>query len=368
MKKYDLTEETKQIGEATLHRIRAAVDFYIVNTDGCDADNDRPPLRKIEKGTLGGWIEKEDNLSQEGIAWVAGEASVYGKGHVWGAAVVSENASVDGGDIMDFARVYGKATVHGGCISDHTRIYDEAEVSGGIYSDHAQVYGNATIEQEDDGELTIAENARVYGQAKIACESGGTIEIGGNAKIYDDAKVRTWVDCGIIWVCDNAKVCGNAEIIGATKVGDTAVVTGYTVLSGGVVLKGDAYIDIPDRKFGRNGQCIPPRATLGEDAYIADPRDCMVISPIIGHPKNDFLTFYLTEQGGIKLSIGENGASFPVINADFLRDMMLERKPDTLEYANLVADAARYALSYFKYQKAAKEVKAADELPDSTLN
>lgn len=356
MKKYEFTEETKKIGEVTLHRIRAAVDFYIVNTDGCDADSDRPPLTKIERGTLGGWIEKEENLSQEGTAWVADEACVYGKGHVWGATVVSENATVSGGDIMDFARVYGKATVHSGCVSDHTRIYDEAEVSGGIYSDHAQVYGNATIEQEDDGELTIAGNARIYGQSKIACESGGTIEIGGNAKIYDDAKVRTWVDCGTIWVYGNAKVCGNAEIIGAAEVSDAAVVTGHTVLSGGVVLKGNARIDISDREFGGKGQRIPPRATLGEDAYITDPRDCLVISPIIGHPKNDFLTFYLTEQGSIKLSIGENGALYPLINAGLLREMLLDYEP---KYADLITDAATYALSYFEYQRAAREAEAA---------
>ena len=32
----------------------------------------------VKKGDLGGWIEKEDNLSQEGDCWVFGDAWVYG--------------------------------------------------------------------------------------------------------------------------------------------------------------------------------------------------------------------------------------------------------------------------------------------------
>lgn len=32
----------------------------------------------VKKGDLGGWIEKEDNLSQSGNAWIFGEARVYG--------------------------------------------------------------------------------------------------------------------------------------------------------------------------------------------------------------------------------------------------------------------------------------------------
>lgn len=57
MKKFEFTGETKTISlffrTATLHRIRAVAEFALV---------------KI--GDLGGWIEKEENLSHEGDAWV----------------------------------------------------------------------------------------------------------------------------------------------------------------------------------------------------------------------------------------------------------------------------------------------------------
>ena len=69
MKKYEFTGETKEIRllfrTATLHRIRATVAFGIV-----------------EVGDLGGWIEKEENLSHEGKVWVCGDAEVFSASHV----------------------------------------------------------------------------------------------------------------------------------------------------------------------------------------------------------------------------------------------------------------------------------------------
>jgi hypothetical protein len=81
MKKYEFTGETKEIRllfrTATLHRIRATVAFGIV-----------------EVGDLGGWIEKEENLSHEGKAWVCGDAEVWGNAKVCGDAEVWGNAEV----------------------------------------------------------------------------------------------------------------------------------------------------------------------------------------------------------------------------------------------------------------------------------
>lgn len=81
MKKYEFTGETKEIRllfrTATLHRIRATVAFGIV-----------------EVGDLGGWIEKEENLSHEGKAWVWGDAEVWGNAKVWGDAEVCGDAKV----------------------------------------------------------------------------------------------------------------------------------------------------------------------------------------------------------------------------------------------------------------------------------
>ena len=69
-RKYELTKKKKVFLGTTLYRIRALKDFELL--DGTI----------IHAGDLGGWVEKEDNLSQEGSAWVSGEAEVYSTTHV----------------------------------------------------------------------------------------------------------------------------------------------------------------------------------------------------------------------------------------------------------------------------------------------
>ena len=85
---WEFTGETKIHFGITLRRIRAAVEFKLK----CGI--------VIAKGELGGWIEKESNLS--GNAWVSGYAKVFGNTKVFGDALVSGNA-----------RVYGNAMVCG---------------------------------------------------------------------------------------------------------------------------------------------------------------------------------------------------------------------------------------------------------------
>ena len=67
-KRWEFTGETKIHFGITLKRIRAAIEFKLK----CGI--------VISKGKLGGWIEKESNLS--GNAWVYGNARVYGDAEV----------------------------------------------------------------------------------------------------------------------------------------------------------------------------------------------------------------------------------------------------------------------------------------------
>ena len=99
MKKFEFTGETKTISlffrTVTLHRIRAIAEFGLV---------------KI--GDIGGWIEKEENLSREGKAWVCGDAKVWGDAEVWGNAKVCGDAEVWGNaEVCGDAKVWGNAEV-----------------------------------------------------------------------------------------------------------------------------------------------------------------------------------------------------------------------------------------------------------------
>ena len=73
MKKFELTTEfiTNFLG-TKLFRIKALVEFV-----------------EVEKGELGGFVEKEENLDHDGDAWVSGDARVYGNAWVSGDAEVS---------------------------------------------------------------------------------------------------------------------------------------------------------------------------------------------------------------------------------------------------------------------------------------
>jgi hypothetical protein len=79
MKRYKLTKNTKVEFGVKLFQIEATVDF-----------------KYAKKGELGGWIEKEENLEQDGNAWVAGDARVFGDAQVSGDARVFGNAWVSG--------------------------------------------------------------------------------------------------------------------------------------------------------------------------------------------------------------------------------------------------------------------------------
>ncbi len=167
MKKYELTEETFTVFGKTLYRIRAVRDFGSVKT-----------------GEFGGYIEKEENLSHFGNAWIYGDAWVYGD------ARVSGNAWIYGD-----ARVYGNAKVYGDArVSGNARVYGNARVSGNAWAyGEVQVAGNAWIY----GDARVFGNAWVYGDARVSENAW----VYGNAKVYGDARVS-----GNAWVYGNAEV------------------------------------------------------------------------------------------------------------------------------------------------------------------
>ena len=115
-------------------------------------------IKHADVGDLGGYIEKEDNLS--GDAWVCGDAWVSGNAQVSGDAKVSGDAWVSGD-----AKVYGNAQVSG-----------DAWVCG-----DAQVSGNAQV----SGDAKVSGNAKVYGNAQVS----GNAKVYGNAQVSGDAKV-----------------------------------------------------------------------------------------------------------------------------------------------------------------------------------
>ena len=174
MKKYELTTNTKMWFGRKLYQIKALKDFG-----------------NVKAGDLGGYIEKEENLSQDGIAWVSDNACVYDNARVFCNAYVCGNACV-----YDNAEVCGKAHVYGGAL-----VYDNAEIYGNalVYGD-AEIYGDACV--YDNAE--VFDNAQVFGDACV-CDNAEVFDnahVLGNAQVYD----TTWIHC-------DAQISSNADYI-----------------------------------------------------------------------------------------------------------------------------------------------------------
>lgn len=143
MKKFELTNETINIYGRTLYRIRALRDFGYVNA-----------------GDLGGFVEKEENLSHDGKSWVFDNAKVFDDAQVFGDARVFNNV-----------RVYSDA-----------RVGDKAYISG-----NARVYGNVRVGDN----ATIVDYARVRGDARVF----GNAIVSGKAYICGTASITELTHC-----------------------------------------------------------------------------------------------------------------------------------------------------------------------------
>lgn len=150
MKKYELLANDNIVLDGkTLYRLRALRNFG-----------------DVKAGDLGGYIEKEYNLSHAGNCWVFNNARVCGGAAVYNDAQVYGNALVlDRAIVHDYAKVFNNAMVS-----------NKAHIMG-----KAMVFGNTTI----CGYATVSDNAMVSGKAYISDCAG----VYGSSQLYGDAEL-----------------------------------------------------------------------------------------------------------------------------------------------------------------------------------
>lgn len=224
-KKYEFTNFSIMYKRRRLHQIRLLRD--------CGG---------FVKGTLGGFIESESNLSHEGNCWV-----------------------------IDFAYVYDNAKVTG-----NARIFQNAQVF-----DNAWITGNALI----SGSAKVYGCAKVYDCAKIM----GNAQIFGASSVTDYATVTDYAV-----VCDMAEVSDYAVIQDRAIIGHCAHVRGYdTIINGDTFLQHEELIE----------QGVMSKNTLEEQIRCQTglvPFDGSVIAYKIVAP--DLTSFY---DNNFKYEIGE---------------------------------------------------------------
>lgn len=126
MKKYKFTGETKTVQflfeNITPHRIKAITSF-----------------EDVVAGELGGWIEKEENLSQGGNAWVGGDAWVFSTNHILTIGAIGSRD-----DFTTFFRDKdNEITIKCGCFLGKIDKFFEKVAQTHGNSKYAQVYKKA---------------------------------------------------------------------------------------------------------------------------------------------------------------------------------------------------------------------------------
>lgn len=238
-----------------MHRIKALKDFGDVKT-----------------GDIGGYVESEDNLSQDGNCWIDDIAIVKDEAKVLDNAIIKGRAQV-----LDNAIVFNNATVSGNAIvNNHSKVYDNSMVSGNaIINGTSKVYGHAAVRCN----ANLHSAAKVFGNATVS----GDAVVTGYSKVY-----------GRSIVIENALVNGASEIYGYSIVCGDACITDANIydkarVASGVItgstINGDTVINI--------------HGCLKNNAYISSDDDYIniTINGIV-------FTFYLSKDKDIYFTFG----------------------------------------------------------------
>ena len=118
-KKYELIET-----KFGFYKIKALKDFELITAE------------IVKKGDLGGYVDGENNLSQEGNCWIEFEATAFGDSKVIDNALLKDNSRT-----RDNATVSGNAVMKG-----NSWAFDNSIVSGNaVMKDFSRAYGNSIV-------------------------------------------------------------------------------------------------------------------------------------------------------------------------------------------------------------------------------
>jgi len=258
MNKYRLSDASRSFsyqdnGEkrhVTLRQIVALQDFH-----------------DVQAGTLGGWVEDEQVLSQQGNCWIYDENSmVFGGSRIADSARISQpctiydgvdisgHAWVDGAEICRGARLSGnvlvqRSRVSGECLlGDDARILNGSEIiaARGLTLDNdatLRIYDRATVNHS-----RILHQAQIYGDAIV-----NYAFVEHRAEVFDFALLEGNEE-NDVWVCDCAKVYDRARLVAgqgedaiptlrySAQLAENAVVEGNCVLKHHVRVGGEAQL------------------------------------------------------------------------------------------------------------------------------
>lgn len=237
MKKFELdyTSQTKYKGR-TLYRIKALNDF--VTTDGT----------LITKDDLGGYVQSEKNLDQNGTSWIFKGAMALDDSRVKDDAQLHHDAL-----IKDKAVIENRASAHNNVkITGHACVSQEAVITRNAQiTNHATVCGKAFVTDDTmvGGYATITDTAKVHDQTDIKGHAfvGHQAVISDFAEISDDARITgNAIIEDHAYIYDYAHIEGHAKISSYATICDHAVIKGHTHVSDELVISDHTILDLPE--------------------------------------------------------------------------------------------------------------------------
>lgn len=185
--KYTLTSAKKDHFLLELYQIKALKNF--TRSDGV----------KVKVGDLGGFVQSETNLSQDGTCWiddtsiVRGTAKVGEGALILNSSLIKDNAVILGNVTVKNSTISDEAMILDGCQISNSHIYDSPNITGRVQIANSTIYGEAKISGEVRiGDSKISDEAIIKDKAIIEnhCIIGGDCLINGNAHIKNHLSIH----------------------------------------------------------------------------------------------------------------------------------------------------------------------------------
>ena len=242
MLKYEILTLSHQLPDGRkVHRIKALRDFG-----------------NVKAGTLGGFVEEDDNLSHDGLCWIADNAMALGRSRVIRDAQLRDRAR-----ISDWVVVTDQCVVRDDAwLQDSVFCYDNTVIGAqSLLAEVVTVYDNAVILCQPRRSLSgktrlpnLRGQAIIRGHARLE----GYISVQDNVTVGDDAVVRDHA-----YLFDQAHIGGNAIIEGRTiiaeeatilhdaRIGGRTKVCGCAIVLGKIAILGKSFLTYHVRVCGR---------------------------------------------------------------------------------------------------------------------
>ena len=226
--KYEITNIEMNWNGHILHRIKALKEFTLING------------KEIHKGDLGGWVESENNLSQEGLCWIYDECKMYEY------ARRSEN-SIGYGNSQQY---------------ENSKQYGNSQQFG-----NSMQYGNSRqyVNSQQFGNSMQYGNSRQYGNSM---QYGNSRQLGYSQQYEDSQQCGDSQQYGDSMQFGNSKQIGNSQQEGNSQQYGNSIQLGYSIADKDMRLSGHSSFETEDDIVILTSPTSGRQITIGSDRNI----------------------------------------------------------------------------------------------------